>query len=126
MSGIHLALFAGLAVVPVPDLVIAGLHLRQNAIFSIFPLVFSALCVLVAGVGAWFLRTWWALRWVPVSFFVGYTVGGVIDGFLPGFALDIAYVGLGVAIFLLFYLLPLLLVSLIATLISKRMAKRES
>ena len=124
VSGVLLAVLGGLAATFVSDWLTRTVRLYQDPNSVTYSLTFTALCILVAGVGAWFLRTWWALLWVPVAFFVGYMVGGFIDMFMPGNAFDIGYLMLGAAIFI-FYLLPLVLVSLIATLISKRMAKRD-
>jgi hypothetical protein len=85
----------------------------QNENTGAYVLAFTAVWILLAGVGAWLMRTWWALLTIPVAFFVGYMLGAVIDGLMPGNALSSAELALGAAIFGIFYLLPLVLVYLL-------------
>jgi hypothetical protein len=118
LLGVLLAVLSGVAIGTGLDWVTKALRLYQSPNYLTYSLGFTALCILLAGVGAWFLRTWWALLVTPFSFFVGCMLGAVIDIFMPGNAFDSGYLGLGVAIFI-FYLLPVVLVALIAAVISK-------
>lgn len=47
-------------------------------------IVGMGLLVLVGAVGAYLLRSWWAMLVVPVCFLVFWYLGGVIDALLPG------------------------------------------
>jgi hypothetical protein len=95
----------------------------QNENTTAYSLAFTAVWILLAGVGAWLMRTWWTMLTIPVAFFIGFMLGATIGGLRSGYELDIADLGRGVAIFGPFYLLPLALVSLIGAAISKRAAK---
>ena len=121
--GALLGFVSGVAIGTGLDWLTKVFRLYQNPHYLMYALEFEALCILLAGVGAWFLRTWWALLVTAFSFFVGCMLGAVIDMFMPGNAFDSGYLGLGVAIFI-FYLLPVVLVALIATVISKLAAGR--
>jgi peptidoglycan/LPS O-acetylase OafA/YrhL len=122
VSGVLLALIGGVAVTLGWDWLVRALG-AQNENTGAYVLAFTAAWILLAGVGAWLMRTWWALLTIPIAFFVGYMLGAVMDGLMPGNAQSSAYLALGAAIFGIFYLLPLVLVSLIGAIISKRTAR---
>jgi hypothetical protein len=122
LAGVLLALIGGVAVILGWDQLVRALG-AQNENTGPYVLAFDAVWILLAGVGAWLMRTWWALLTIPVAFFIGYMLGAMIDGLMPGYALSSAELALGAAIFGIFYLLPLVLVALIGTVISKRTAR---
>jgi hypothetical protein len=120
--GTMLGVIGGLAISAVLDWLTKAFRLDENPHYLIYALALEALCVLLAGAGAWFFQTWWSLLWVPAGFFAGCMVGAFIDLFLSVHALDIDSLGLGFAIFA-FYLLPVVGVTFIFTGISRLVSK---
>jgi hypothetical protein len=122
--GILVAAICGALIIPGWDwLVIAFGAQNQNT--GGLSLAFAGVWIILAGVGAWLMRTWWAVLVVPVVFYLGFLVGSVLDTLLLGSVLAGDYFLLG-AIVGIFYTIPVALVSLIATALSKRAAPRAA
>jgi hypothetical protein len=120
LIGLGIALLGGLAAVPAISL--AGAAAGNSGAAGFAVALVEAL--LVAGVSAWFLRTWWALLVIPAVYFVGSLVGGVVDagvqGSLHSVGDALGYLALGAIAFLFTFLLPLLVGTAIGTPIGKR------
>ena len=122
--GILLAAICGALIIPGWDWLVIALG-AQNQNTAGLSLAFAGVWIILAGVGAWLMRTWWAVLVVPVAFYLGFLVGSVLDTLMLGSALAGDYFLLG-AIIGIFYTLPFVLVSLIATALSKRAAQRTA
>jgi len=82
-----------------------------------------ALLIVLGGLCALLVRSWWSLLVVPVGYFVGWLAGGVLDALLPGHAFEGGPLGtllLAAGIFLVGMLVPLLGGAAIGTALSRR------
>lgn len=86
-------------------------------------IVALGLLALVGAVGAYLLRSWWAVLVVPACFLVFWYLGGVIDASLPGRLYrpwELSGLGGMLGIFALFILPPLLVGAAVGVAISQR------
>jgi hypothetical protein len=118
-----LALLGGGAVSALPDWLTRTLGLLNSPGQPYIPMATIALALLVAGVGAWLLRSWWSALLVPALFFAGYMLGALLDLNLVGSAYDTGYFTLALVVFAVIFLTPLALITLLATAMSKRFAQ---
>ena len=122
--GILLAAICGALIIPGWDWLVITFG-AQNQNTGGYSLAFAGVWIVLAGVGAWLMRTWWAVLVVPVAFYLGFLVGSVLDTLMLGSALAGDYFLLD-AVIGVFYTIPVVLVSLIATSLSKRAAPRTA
>jgi hypothetical protein len=123
-----LTFLAGIGFAVVPDLLIQALGLEHepNPATVFIPLAAGVVSLLIAGVGAWQLRSWWAMLVIPAVYCGGYLLGALLGLIFSGSAIDPGYIILGLGVFGVFLLAPLLLVTLIVTVISRRRAQPAS
>lgn len=125
MNGALLAFLAGVGISVIPDWLTRTFGL-QHSPEPYIPLGTLALSVLLAGVGAWALRSWWAALVIPAVYFAGYLLGALLDFNVVGSAYDPNYFVFGIEVFGFLYLGPLILLALLATALSKWRARRAS
>lgn len=119
--GTLLALLAGAVVSLLPDWLTQTLGL-MNSPQPYVAMGSFTLAGLMAGAGAWLLRSWWSALVVPALFFASYALGALLDLRIMGSPYDPGYMLLGAEVFAVIFFIPLLLVTLLATAISKRLA----